>query len=94
MHVPRTRDVPCRQPTCAAAAAEHVGSLIADSTVEVVLTLIRIGAVSEEGSATRVGVTQTVVFVVLLLSLFEELIDVEGHLRSIVLHAHTIEPRA
>ena len=80
VHVPRSRDVPCRQPAGAAAAAEHVGTLVTDGSVEVVLALIRVGAVSEEGSTARVGVAQSVIVHILLLALLEELVDVEGNL--------------
>ena len=94
MHVPCCRQVPGGQPSCRAALAQAVGSLVAHGAVQGVASLVAVGSVQEEGHRARAGVADAVVLAALLYLLFEVLVYVERQLAFAVEHAPAVEERA
>ena len=90
--VPRSRHVPCGQPTRLARQAQAVCALIAQGAIDGVAAFPRVGYVSEESRTACVGVAQTIIVVAAFLHFLEVLVSPVGLFTQVVLQAIALKP--
>ena len=93
MNVPRTGDVPRREPASPAASAHLVGTLVAVGAVDRITALVGVRSVEEEGHLAVERIADRIVVAEVLGTLLEGQIIVVGLHAVAVLETPAAEPR-